>query len=74
MAALSNSSPVRIFSATAPSSAGIVKAIDLIDEETIWRKRLWDNINYFKKGLDDLGLDTGITRSAIVPVKSEILL
>lgn len=60
----------QIFSATAPpSSAGIVKAIDLIDEEPIWRQKLWDNINYFKKGLDDLGLDTGITCSAIVPVK-----
>lgn len=60
----------QIFSATAPpSSAGIVKAIELIDEEPIWRERLWNNINYFKKGLDDLGLDTGITRSAIVPVK-----
>ena len=60
----------QIFSATAPpSSVGIIKAIDLIDEEPIWRQKLWENINYFKKGLDDLGLDTGITRSAIIPVK-----
>jgi len=60
----------QIFSATAPpSSAGIIKAIDLIDEEPIWREKLWNNINYFKKGLDNLGLDTGITCSAIVPVK-----
>lgn len=60
----------QIFSATAPpSSAGIIKAIDLIDEEPIWRERLWNNINYFKKGLDELGLDTGISCSAIVPVK-----
>ncbi|MFP3595701.1 aminotransferase class I/II-fold pyridoxal phosphate-dependent enzyme [Chryseobacterium sp. SIMBA_029] len=60
----------QIFSATAPpSSAGIIKAIDLIDEEPVWRERLWNNINYFKKGLDELGLDTGITCSAIVPVK-----
>ncbi|MBV8327499.1 aminotransferase class I/II-fold pyridoxal phosphate-dependent enzyme [Chryseobacterium sp.] len=59
-----------IFSVTAPpSSAGIVKAIDLIDEEPIWKEKLWNNINYFKKGLDDLGLDTGITCSAIIPVK-----
>ncbi|MBK1896283.1 aminotransferase class I/II-fold pyridoxal phosphate-dependent enzyme [Chryseobacterium paridis] len=59
-----------IFSVTAPpSSAGIVKAIDLVDEEPIWKEKLWDNINYLKKGLDDLGLDTGITNSAIIPVK-----
>ncbi|WP_326983974.1 aminotransferase class I/II-fold pyridoxal phosphate-dependent enzyme [Chryseobacterium sp. MYb264] len=60
----------QIFSATAPpSSLGIIKAIDLIDEEPEWREKLWWNINYFKKGLNDLGLDTGITCSAIVPVK-----
>ncbi len=60
----------QIFSATAPpSTMGIIKAIDLIDEEPEWREKLWWNINYFKKGLNDLGLDTGITRSAIVPVK-----
>lgn len=60
----------QIFSATAPpSSMGIIKAIELIDEEPQWRAKLWDNINYFKKGLDDLGLETGTTCSAIVPVK-----
>ncbi|MCT2409353.1 aminotransferase class I/II-fold pyridoxal phosphate-dependent enzyme [Chryseobacterium antibioticum] len=60
----------QIFSATAPpSSAGVIKAIELIDEEPVWREKLWSNINYLKKGLDDLGLDTGTTCSAIVPVK-----
>lgn len=60
----------QIFSATAPpSTMGIIKAIDLIDEEPEWREKLWWNINYLKKGLNDIGLDTGITRSAIVPVK-----
>jgi len=60
----------QIFSATAPpSSLGIIKAIDLIDDEPQWREKLWWNINYFKKGLNDLGLDTGITCSAIIPVK-----
>jgi glycine C-acetyltransferase len=61
----------QIFSATTPPSTatGIIKAIELIDEEPHWRAKLWDNITYFKKGLDDLGLDTGTTRSAVVPVK-----
>ncbi|KXH81104.1 aminotransferase class I/II-fold pyridoxal phosphate-dependent enzyme [Chryseobacterium kwangjuense] len=59
-----------IFSVTPPpSSFGILKAIDLIDEEPFWMDKLWDNINYFKTGLNDLGLDTGITCSAIIPVK-----
>lgn len=61
----------QIFSATTPPSvaAGIVKAIDLIDEEPHWRAKLWENISYFKKGLDDLGLNTGTTCSAVIPVK-----
>ncbi len=60
----------QIFSATAPpSSMGIIKAIELIDEEPEWREKLWDNIRYFKAGLHDLGLDTGPTSSAIIPVK-----
>ena len=48
---------------------GIVKAIELIDEEPQWRAKLWENINYFKKGLNDLGLETGTTCSAVIPVK-----
>ncbi|MDR6157550.1 glycine C-acetyltransferase [Chryseobacterium sp. SLBN-27] len=61
----------QIFSATTPpgTATGIIKAIDLIDEEPHWRAKLWDNINYFKKGLDDLNLDTGTTCSAVIPVK-----
>lgn len=60
----------QIFSSTAtPAAAGILKAVDLIDEEPDWRTKLWGNVNYFKKGLTDLGLDVGSTSSAIIPVK-----
>ncbi len=60
----------QIFSSTAtPAAAGILKAIELIDEEPEWRTRLWENINYFKSGLTSLGLDVGTTASAIIPVK-----
>jgi len=31
-------------------------------------KRLWDNINYFKKELQSLGFDTGDSVTAITPV------
>lgn len=58
-----------IFSVTAtPASACILKSIDLIDEEPFWKDRLWENINYLKKGLDTMGFDTGNTASAIIPV------
>lgn len=60
----------QIFSATSnPSSMGIVKAIELIDEEPQWRQQLNNNIRYFKKGLQDLGLNIGTTESGIIPVK-----
>lgn len=59
-----------IFSATlSPAAACITKAIELVDAEPIWMHRLWDNIDYLKTGLQSLGLDTGNTQSAIIPVK-----
>ena len=58
-----------IFSVSAtPASACILKSIDLIDEEPQWRAKLWENVNHLKNGLDGLGLDTGNTQSAIIPV------
>jgi glycine C-acetyltransferase len=58
-----------IFSVTAtPASACILKSIDLIDEEPFWKDKLWENINHLKNGLNSLGLDTGNTQSAIIPV------
>lgn len=62
-------SRAHIFSVTAtPASACILKSIDLIDEEPFWKDRLWENINYLKKGLLDMGFDLGNTQSAIIPV------
>lgn len=58
-----------IFSvAPTPASACLLKSIDLIDEEPWRRNKLWENINYLKKGLKELGFDTGNSASAIVPV------
>jgi len=60
----------QVFSSTStPAAAGLLKALDLIDEEPKWRTMLADNIEYFKKGLTDLGLNVGNTESAIIPVK-----
>ena len=55
--------------AASPAVAGVSKAIDLIDEEPQWQSRLWDNIEYYRKGLTTLGFDVGTTQSAIIPVK-----
>jgi glycine C-acetyltransferase len=59
-----------LFSTTAtPALMGILKAIDLIDEEPEWRTRLWENIEYLKSGLIRLGFDVGTSSSAVIPVK-----
>jgi glycine C-acetyltransferase len=59
-----------LFSTTAtPAIFGILRAIDLIDEEPEWRERLWANINYLKNGLISAGFDVGTTASAVIPVK-----
>jgi len=33
------------------------------------KKQLWNNVEYYKKGLLDIGLEIGATDSAIIPVK-----
>ncbi|WP_410880639.1 aminotransferase class I/II-fold pyridoxal phosphate-dependent enzyme [Myroides sp. DW712] len=58
------------FSAAAtPAIVGVSRAIELIDEEPHWQKQLWNNVEYYKKGLRDIGLEIGATDSAIIPVK-----
>ncbi|GAC1312033.1 MAG: pyridoxal phosphate-dependent aminotransferase family protein [Mucilaginibacter sp.] len=60
----------QVFSSTStPATAGLLKALDLIDEEPHWRQQLADNVQYFKNGLLSLGLNIGDTESAIIPVK-----
>jgi len=59
-----------VFSSTAtPASFGLLKALDLIDEEPHWRKQLHDNVQYFKQGLLTLGVEIGNTESPIIPIK-----
>lgn len=59
-----------LFSTTAtPSVNGIIKAIELIDEEPSWRTKLWENIDHLKSGLKNLGFEVGTTASAVIPVK-----
>ncbi|MDP3467562.1 MAG: aminotransferase class I/II-fold pyridoxal phosphate-dependent enzyme [Daejeonella sp.] len=59
-----------LFSATStPAAAGIIRGIELLDEEPHWKDQLWENINHFKDGLDSLSFDTGPTQSAIIPIK-----
>ncbi|MFG6148838.1 glycine C-acetyltransferase [Halobacillus sp. B23F22_1] len=43
-------------------------AIDVLLDEPELIDKLWDNTKFFKKGLKDLGFDTGISETPITPV------
>ncbi len=52
----------------APVVAGLIEIIDLLETDAAGRRELWENIEYLKQGLAQIGLDTGHSASAIVPV------
>src|SRR6266704_1268371 len=48
--------------------AACIAALQLVQNQPSFLKRLWDNTNYFKKGLKELGFDTGNSETPITPV------
>nr|PZN74117.1 MAG: 8-amino-7-oxononanoate synthase [Bacillota bacterium] len=59
-----------LFSTSHPPgvAAACLKAIEIMEQEPERIQRLWDNARYFKKGLRDLGFDTGKSETPITPV------
>ncbi len=59
-----------IFSAalTAPSAAAALKALDIMETEPEHVESLWDNAEYMRKGLKELGYDTGRSNTPIIPI------
>jgi glycine C-acetyltransferase len=56
-------------SATTPAdTAACLAAVDILERSTDLVDRLWANADYFKKGMKELGFDTGKTETPIVPV------
>ena len=52
-----------------PAVAGAqLAAIDVLETEPEHVKQLWDNTNYFKKELNNMGFDTGNSETPITPV------
>ncbi|SIS86351.1 glycine C-acetyltransferase [Belliella pelovolcani] len=59
-----------LFSTTStPAIAGALKALEIIENNTLYKDVLWSNINYFKKNLTQNGFDIGSPSSAVIPVK-----
>jgi 8-amino-7-oxononanoate synthase len=59
-----------IFSAAPPpaSVAAALATVDIMEQEPERRALLWENTRFFAQGLKALGLDTGHSETAVVPV------
>jgi glycine C-acetyltransferase len=53
---------------TVPDVAACLAAVDVLEESTDLVDRLWSNANYFKQHMTNLGFNTGLTQTPIVPV------
>ncbi|MFQ6058217.1 MAG: glycine C-acetyltransferase [Anaerolineae bacterium] len=61
--------PFLFSSAVTPAdTAACLAALDLLEESTELVDRLWENTEYFKKEMKNLGFDTGRTETPIVPI------
>lgn len=59
-----------IFSASLPASntAAVMAALDVIEEDPGYIQQVWDNSEYMKKGLTELGFDIGSSETPIIPI------
>jgi 8-amino-7-oxononanoate synthase len=59
-----------IFSASPPpaSVASVIAALDVIDQEPERRERLWHNTNKMMKAFKNMGFDTGVAETPIIPL------
>lgn len=59
-----------IFSAAlpAPNAAAVLAALDIIENEPDHVARVWDNADYMRKHLTEMGYNTGHSKTPIVPV------
>jgi glycine C-acetyltransferase len=59
-----------LFSTSHPPSVVLacMAALDVLMDEPEIIERLWENTRFFKKGLHDLGFNTGLSESPITPV------
>lgn len=59
-----------IFSASPPpaSVASVIAALDIIDREPERREHLWHNTNKMMKAFKQMGFDTGVAETPIIPL------
>lgn len=59
-----------IFSAalTAPNAAAALKALEIMETEPHLVDKLWENAEYMRKGLIEMGYDTGKSNTPVIPI------
>ena len=65
-----NKSRTWLLSSSLPPSvvASTIAAIDVLEKEPKHVKNLWENTRYFKKSIEDLGFNTGMSQTPIIPI------
>jgi len=60
----------QIFSAATPPpmAAAVIASLEIVKREPERRKQLWDNTEYMKSELENLGFDTGDSDSPVIPI------
>ncbi len=53
---------------TVPDVAACLASLDVLEESTELVDRLWENTNYFKHEMENLGFDTGLSTTPITPI------
>jgi glycine C-acetyltransferase len=53
---------------TVPDAAACIEAVTILQESTELIDRLWSNAAIFRKGMQQMGFDTGFSQTPIVPV------
>jgi glycine C-acetyltransferase len=53
---------------TVPDVAACLASLDVLEESTELVDRLWENTEYFKRKMRDLGFDTGSSTTPITPI------
>ena len=53
---------------TLPDVAACIESVKILEESTELVDRLWENAEYFKSAMKNLGFDTGVSTTPITPV------
>ncbi len=63
------SRPYMFSTAMTPQATGsLIEAMNIVEDEPHLREQLWNNINYFKENLINLGFNLGNAETAIFPI------